>query len=556
MTSHPVLLATGHMVDEPDRREPRFPTDQVARVSGEVRAALEEWAIGPDSTVITGGARGADLIVAEEAQARGARIVLCLALPQEEFEQRSVDIPGTDWLTRFRRIVDVADVRYLEGSGENVFARTNSWMVDLANSLDPAPRAIVVWNGRDPDGPGGTRDMIQRLGFDRSDPRLRVIDPTRRAYEARQSSPGPKRMLSLDGGGLRGAISLEVLGTIEAGLRDRSGRRDLVLADYFDYIAGTSTGAIIAAALALGTPVGELRRRYWSLGKIVFQKRFLPLRARSLYVDKPLRRELADFLGTGRTLGDPELRTLLLVVLHNTVTDSPWLLTNCTRAKYNRADRLLLKPPDRNLDIPLAPIVRASTAAPIYFAPEILEVGPRPFVFQDGGVTPFNNPALAQFLVATLPEYGLGWPTGEEELLIVSVGTGSSAAVHPGLRRNRVNLPFNARNLPSVFMNGAAVSQDLLCRSLGRCRFGGEIDREVRTRIGADSVGGRSLFTYLRYDADLSDPALEAAGITDPGVRKRVRKLDAVDRLPTLQQLGRTVAAKVDLDNHFAGFLG
>lgn len=555
MTSHSVLLASGHMVDLPDRPEPRFPADQVARVAADVRAALEEWVVGPDTTVVCGGARGADLIVAEEAHARGARIILCLALPQEEYERKSVDIPGTDWLARFRRIIDVAEVRCLEEPGDDVFARTNSWMVELAISLARQPHAILVWDGGNADGPGGTRDMIHRLGFEYPNPRLRVIDPTRRAYEARQSSSGPKRLLSLDGGGMRGAISLEVLGTIEAGLRDRFGRRDLVLADYFDHIAGTSTGAIIAAALALGTPVRELRQRYWSLGKIVFQKRFLPLRARSLYVDKPLHRELADFLGPGRTLGDPELRTLLLVVMHNTVTDSPWLLTNCTRAKYNKADRYLLNQPDRNLDIPLAPLVRASTAAPIYFAPEELVVGQHTFLFQDGGVTPFNNPALAQFLIATLPEYGLGWPTGEDELFIVSVGTGSSAAVHPDLRRNRVNLPFNARNLPSVFMNGAAVSQDLLCRSFGRCRFGGEIDREVRARIGADSVGGRSLFTYVRYDADLSDRALKDAGITDPGVRKRVRKLDAVDQLPVLQQLGRTVAAKVDLDNHFAGFL-
>jgi hypothetical protein len=543
------------MVDLPDRPEPRFPADQVARVTAEVRAALDTWTIGPDTTVISGGARGADLIVAEEAQARGARIIVCLALPQEEFERTSVDIPGTDWLIRFRSMVEAAEVRHLNGSGEDVFARANGWMVDLARSLNPGPRVIVVWSGRDGDGPGGTQDMVRRLGINGSNPRLRVIDPTRRAYEARQSAPGPKRMLSLDGGGMRGVLSLEILKAIETRLRDHYDRRDLVLSDYFDYVAGTSTGAIIAAALALGTPVDELRRRYRSLGDIVFQKRFLPLRARSFYVDKPLRRELADFLGEGRTLGDPELRTLLLVVMHNTVTDSPWLLSNCTQAKYNRADRKLLDKPDRNLDIPLAPLVRASTAAPIYFAPEELTVGRHKFLFQDGGVTPFNNPALVQFLMATLPEYQLRWPTGEDQLLIVSVGTGSSAAVHPDLRRNRVTLPFNARNLPSVFMNGASVSQDLLCRSFGRCRAGGLIDREVGTRIGSDSAGGRSLFTYVRYDADLSDHALTAAGITDVRVRKRVRKLDAVDQLPLLQRLGQGVAANINIDTDFAGFL-
>jgi hypothetical protein len=555
MTQHPVLLASGHMVDLPDRQKPRFPADQLDRVTAEVRATLAEWAIGPGTTVVTGGARGADLIVAEEARARGAQIVLCLALPMEEFERRSVDIAGTDWLARFRRIADTAEVRQFDGSGEDVFAQANGWMIDLARSLDPEPRVILVWDGRAADGPGGTRDMLRQLGIDRPGPRIRVVDPTRRSYEARQSAPGPKRMLSLDGGGMRGILSLEILETIETRLRNHYDRPDLVLADYFDYIAGTSTGAIIATALAFGSTVEDVKARYRSLGAIVFRKRRLPLRLRSLYVDKPLRRELGDFFGADRTLGDPDLRTLLLVVMHNTVTDSPWTLSNCTRAKYNLADRNLLEKPDRNLDILLAPLVRASTAAPIYFTPEELEIGRHKFLFQDGGVTPFNNPALMMFLMATLPEYKLRWPTGEDKLLIVSVGTGSSAAVHPDLRRNRVTLPFNARNLPSVFMNGAAVSQDLLCRSFGRCRAGGQIDREVAARIDADGVGGTSLFTYVRYNADLSDRALIAAGVGDLQVRKRVRKLDAVDQLPLLQQLGQSVAAEVDLDAHFAGFL-
>ena len=558
MTAPRVVLGTGHMVDLPDRPEPRFPAAQVPRVTAEVRTALVDWQVGPDTTIVCGGARGADLIVAEEAHARGARVVLCLALPPGQFVERSVDVPGTDWATRFHRIAQVADTRVLDDTGgkrDDVFGRANAWMVDVARSLDDSPHAIVVWNGREGDGPGGTKDMVRQLGVQGPGPRVRVIDPTARAYEDRQHLTRPKRMLALDGGGMRGMLSLQVLATIEARLRDRLRNPHLVLADYFDYIAGTSTGAIIAAGLALGYSVEQVEERYSSLGGIVFRKRFLPLRARSLYVDRPLRRELDSFFGAGRTLGDAELRTLLLVVMHNTVTDSPWLLSNCTRAKYNRADRNLLPSPDRNLDISLAPLIRASTAAPIYFAPEELHVGRHRFLFQDGGVTPFNSPALVQFLMATLPEYGLRWETGEDRLLIVSVGTGSSAATHPGLRRNRVNLPFNARNLPSVFMNGAAVSQDLLCRSFGCCRFGAPIDREVGDLVGAPGIGDANLFSYVRYDADLSDEALKAFGVTDPKARKQVRKLDAVDQLPLLRDLGKDIARHIDIDRHFDGFL-
>jgi len=64
----------------------------------------------------------------------------------------------------------------------------------------------------------------------------------------RITRPGPKRLLALDGGGIRGLISLEILAEIEGQLRDRVGAGPaFVRADYFDYIGGTSTGGIIAA---------------------------------------------------------------------------------------------------------------------------------------------------------------------------------------------------------------------------------------------------------------------------------------------------------------------
>ena len=61
-------------------------------------------------------------------------------------------------------------------------------------------------------------------------------------------STGPKKILALDGGGIRGILTVEVLAKIESMLGHKLGRgNDFVLADYFDFFAGTSTGAIIAA---------------------------------------------------------------------------------------------------------------------------------------------------------------------------------------------------------------------------------------------------------------------------------------------------------------------
>jgi patatin-like phospholipase/acyl hydrolase len=74
------------------------------------------------------------------------------------------------------------------------------------------------------------------------------------------SKTGPRKLLALDGGGIRGIITIEVLAKIESLLQEKLGADDkFLLADYFDYIAGTSTGAIIASCLSWGIRVSEVR---------------------------------------------------------------------------------------------------------------------------------------------------------------------------------------------------------------------------------------------------------------------------------------------------------
>jgi uncharacterized protein len=76
--------------------------------------------------------------------------------------------------------------------------------------------------------------------------------------------PGPKRILSLDGGGVRGAISIAFLERLEKIVEVIEGRPTL-LGDWFDLIGGTSTGAIIAGALALGYRAADIHELYHRL---------------------------------------------------------------------------------------------------------------------------------------------------------------------------------------------------------------------------------------------------------------------------------------------------
>jgi patatin-like phospholipase len=267
------------------------------------------------------------------------------------------------------------------------------------------------------------------------------------------------------------------------------------------------------------------------------------------------------------------------MVMHNTSTDSPWLLSNNTQAKYNQPDRLLPGNQDRNLDIKLVDLVRATTAAPTYFIPQKITVGDRQFSFADGGITAFNNPALIAAVVATLPKYRLEWARGADRLLVVSVGTGSAAAAsrRPHWTRLGQALDDLTRLIP-FFMNGASFSQDLLCRVFGECRYGPGIDSEVgdlmhpaTARVGsesgptslglpADSVdpgdlpGAKDMFSYVRYDASLKPEQLNAAGVPERH-HKAVRKLDAVQRIPELARIGNHAAEQVDVHAHFRGFL-
>lgn len=365
----------------------------------------------------------------------------------------------------------------------------------------------------------------------------------------RIATPGPKKILTLDGGGIRGMMSVEVLAGIEKILRDKHGNDKLVLADWFDFFAGTSTGAIIATCLALGMSSDEIRQFYLSSGEDMFDKASIFSRyTQNKYEDHKLAGKLREVFGAETTLGSNKLKTLLMMVMRNVSTDSPWPVSNNPGAKYNRLDRN-----DCNLKLPLWQLVRASTAAPVYFPPEVVKIGSHEFVFVDGGITTYNNPSFQSFLMATAEPYNLNWQAGEDKLLIVSIGTGTSPEANKDLKPDEMNIIYNASSIPSALMYAALNEQDFLCRTFGNCLAGDPLDREVGDMIGRKGPAMPKLFTYLRYNAELTRQGLDALGLTDIEPED-VQKLDSTDHIKELQRVGRAVVEKKLRREHFAAF--
>lgn len=357
---------------------------------------------------------------------------------------------------------------------------------------------------------------------------------------SRLKSSSPKRILTLDGGGVRGMLSLGFLARIESILRLRSGRADLVLCDYFDLISGTSTGAIIATCLALGMSVDEVTERYTHLAGRVFGRRRWR-RWTATYDERPLAEELSRVLGR-KTLEDSSLRTGLCLMLKRADTNSLWPL-------FNHPDGMFF---EMNRQILLRDAVRASTAAPTLFVPQLINVGNREHAaFIDGAVSMANNPAWQTFLVATLHGYPFHWQTGEDRLLLTSVGTGHRVwKEHPG-RFGRFWLLDWARDVPRILIDDASQQVQLILQTLSNSPTATHLDSEIGD-LRHDLLTPAPLLHYLRYDLKLTQDAFAELGL--PLESKQVARLAdlaSVDNLPLFSRAAKSAAEQQVKPEHF-----
>jgi uncharacterized protein len=230
-----------------------------------------------------------------------------------------------------------------------------------------------------------------------------------------QTEPqGYYRILSIDGGGIRGVFPAAFLARIEEAVSNP-------IASYFDLIAGTSTGGIIAIGLGLGIPAAEILRLYEDKGPLIFDQHRHPVSnwARQKvrwvkqlfgvkYDSTELRNALYDVLND-RRLG--ESRTRLIIPSWHAETERVYI--------YKTAHNERLENDYKQLALDAA---MATAAAPTFLAPHLTS---DEVELVDGGVWA-NNPIGA----ATIEAIGmLTWPANR--LKILSVGTINEVVLRP-----------------------------------------------------------------------------------------------------------------------------
>jgi hypothetical protein len=114
------ILFTGHRIDSPGRKTPRFPAAASDAVAGEIQCALDEILAshGNDAVGVAGAASGGDILFHEACLARGIPSTIYLALPPEGFAARSVEDAGPDWVARYYALLGKLPNKVLHPSGE------------------------------------------------------------------------------------------------------------------------------------------------------------------------------------------------------------------------------------------------------------------------------------------------------------------------------------------------------------------------------------------------------------------------------------------------------
>ena len=270
--------------------------------------------------------------------------------------------------------------------------------------------------------------------------------------------PAKKRILSIDGGGIRGIIASTLLVELEDRLRARYGK-EVHIADFFDLFTGTSTGGIIVAGLLTpdknGRPLWrarDIQKVYLKQGAKIFS-RSLAHRVRSL---GGMNDEKYDGVGLEKIVRYHFGTTFLSELIKPTII--PTYELSLRSVFFFRSYKALKS---KSYDFPLTDVTRATSAAPTYFEPIIATARDgKKYATIDGG-TVVNNPSLTALIEAQNQ-----WDASIDNTLLLSLGTGEhTKPLKFNTFKDRGLLPW-MKPLITIMMEGAVDMVDYQVASL------------------------------------------------------------------------------------------
>jgi patatin-like phospholipase/acyl hydrolase len=229
------------------------------------------------------------------------------------------------------------------------------------------------------------------------------------------------RILSIDGGGVRGMIPAMIVAELEKRIRIRTGKADCYISDCFDLIAGTSAGGILACFYLYRHngnrfDASKAVDLYEKHGKTIFQKRLFRNIIRffdALYPDKGIDRVLHETFGDAK-LSDAPCNS---AVMAYHITDRKAVIFTADSARK-----------DKGRDYLLRDIARATSAAPTYFrVAQATSMDNVSSYLIDGGIYA-NDPTICALVEARKTKFRDhdAFP-GIKDMYVLSLGTGNTS---------------------------------------------------------------------------------------------------------------------------------
>lgn len=297
------------------------------------------------------------------------------------------------------------------------------------------------------------------------------------------------KILSLDGGGIRGLYTASFLAVFE----ERSKRR---IVDCFDMICGTSTGGIIALALSIGIPASKIQEFYVESASTIFPNTnvgFFKQLFGGKYSNSALRIVLEGVFGD-KTIGDSE--SLLCIPSHSITYARPYIF------KYDHIEGNL----GLNNKISMVDVALATSAAPTYLP--VVEIAGLPHRLVDGGVAA-NNPALVAYLEAS--NYFVGKNKEFDSTHILSIEPLAQPQARQISSKNKGVAQWQG-DLIKLFSEGQARMVDFTMKSLSkqsehqldylRVESPQDINPEDSKLISLDNTDKKALDLLIRFGSD------------------------------------------------------